>query len=91
MILELKIPLTFANLKTQIPDKIGIAIEFSDYWREVFADYPSNWDWKDASSWGTLDFASAPIPEFSFTSVPLILSVLSVIGLLRLKKQFVPS
>jgi len=91
MILELKIPLTFATLKAQIPGKIGIGIEFSDYWTEVHANYPSSWGWKDPSSWGTLDFASAPIPEFSFTSVSLILSVLSVAVLFRLRKRSVLS
>jgi hypothetical protein len=90
MILELKVPLTYANLKAQIPGKIVAAIDFSDYWTEVFADYPFRWHYKDPSSWGVLDFVSAPIPEFPMTSVPLILSVLSVFVLLRLRRRPVP-
>jgi hypothetical protein len=81
MILELRIALTFAGLKSATTsNSIGVGIEFGDNSNDFFLDYPSNWNYKDPSTWGTLTFSHTTVPEFPLGStVPILTSILLTI------------
>jgi hypothetical protein len=71
MVLELRIGLTFADLKSHSNSSIGMTLGFVDERSGFEVRYPSDYDYKNPSTWGTLSFSHTTVPEFPFPIVPL--------------------
>ncbi|MGA2785801.1 MAG: hypothetical protein ABSF09_14005 [Candidatus Bathyarchaeia archaeon] len=77
-VLELRIALTFANLKSATTNSsIGIALGWVDNFGNGFeVDYPSDYNYKDPSTWGTMSFSHMAVPEFPLSpTVPFLVTI----------------
>jgi len=92
MIMELRIPLLFASLKSHMQGTIGFAFGLYDGRTDTEVWYPSEWQWKEGrvpSTMGTLEYSQIPIPEFSPTlvmSISMVVLCVFVIARKRCKK-----
>jgi hypothetical protein len=77
MIMELNIPLTFADLKSHMQGTIGFALDFYDGRTGYEAWYPSEWNYQDPSTMGTLQYSQVAVPEFS----PILVMSISLVTL----------
>ncbi|MGA2462085.1 MAG: hypothetical protein ABSF82_11770 [Candidatus Bathyarchaeia archaeon] len=84
MIVEARIALAFASLKTHVPGTIGLYLYMKDATHtDLAADYPGDANFKIPSTWGSLQTTSVPISEFPEVVPVLLLALLVVATFLR--------
>jgi hypothetical protein len=80
MIVETRIALSFANLKTQVPGTIGLFLYMKDATHsDLAANYPVDANFKIPSTWGSVKTTLVPIQEFP-VAVPVFLLALLVVA-----------
>lgn len=84
LVVEMRIALTFGDIKSNMAGGIGAAIGFFDGKTGAYAGYPSRWRALDPSSWTTMEFSVVAVPEFS--SLMVLLPVLAL-PLLLVRRQ----
>jgi hypothetical protein len=87
MIVEMRVALTFADLKSHLNGAIGFALGALDGFHGRAAEYPRGWRNTNPSTWGTLEFSQTPIPEFPSLVLALLVPFMIVIVAGKLSKK----